>query len=362
MGETVEGRVLQLLGPSAGGIRRVVASLTTSLRARGWDVSTAGPSDVLDGLIGQDVVVPVPSGFSPLALARARHALAPIVGDVDIVHAHGLKPAWLVASVRRHAPLVTSVHNLVLDEAAGPLAPVLRFLEGRIPSISDRVIAVSSGIAERFHGTPGLVVIPPAAAPPAPARPAAEVRAAYGVGADERLVVSVARLHPQKDLPMLLDAVDHVRRRVDGLRVVIVGEGPEEAALRRRVDDLGLGRVVTFAGPRPSAADELAAADVVAISSRWESGPLVLFESMQLARPVVATAVGAVPDVLTDGETGRIVPPGDSGAFADALTELLMDASRAAALGDAGRRSITALHGPDAMTIATEAVYRELLP
>jgi glycosyltransferase involved in cell wall biosynthesis len=206
-----------------------------------------------------------------------------------------------------------------------------------------------------------VVFSPPAAAVPTPVRSPAEVRAAYGVDSGERLVVSVARLHPQKDLPMLLDAVDHVRRRVDGVRLVIVGEGPEEKTLRQRVDASDLGNVVTFAGARASAADELAAADVVAISSSWESGPLVLFEAMQLGRPVVATAVGAVPDVVTDGETGRVVPPGDVGAFADALTELLTDASWANALGDAGRLSIAASYGPDAMAAATEAVYRELL-
>jgi glycosyltransferase involved in cell wall biosynthesis len=117
-----------------------------------------------------------------------------------------------------------------------------------------------------------------------------------------------------------------------------------------------------MAGPRASAADELAAADVVAISSRWESGPLVLFEAMQLGRPVVTTAVGAAPDVVTDGETGRIVPPGDARSFADALVDVLDDRSSAEALGEAGRLSITATHGPDAMAAATEAVYRELLP
>jgi glycosyltransferase involved in cell wall biosynthesis len=82
---------------------------------------------------------------------------------------------------------------------------------------------------------------------------------------------------------------------------------------------------------------------------------------MQLGRPVVATAVGAVPDIVDDGATGCIVPPGDTAAFADALAELLTDPSRADAVGEAGRLSIAATHGPDAMASATEAVYRELL-
>lgn len=356
-----EGRILQLLGPSTGGIRRVVAALTTSLRERGWSVVTAGPEGVLSGLIGQDAVVPVPGGLSPLDLLRARHALTPLTADVDIIHAHGLKAGWLAASIRRHPPLVTSVHNLVLDDAAGPSAPVLRALEGRIPRISERVIALSPGIAERYRGAPGVRVIPPTTAAPRSVRTVDEVRAAYGVDPGDRLVVTVARLHPQKDLPMLLGAIDHVRRRVEDVRLVIVGEGPEEAALRKRIVELDLGGVVTLAGARPSAADELAAADVVAIPSRWESGPLVLFEAMALGRPVVTTDVGAAPEVVADAETGRLVPAGDTDAFADALIELLSDRSRADALGEAGRLAVLARHGPDAMAAATEAVYRELL-
>jgi glycosyltransferase involved in cell wall biosynthesis len=356
-----EGRVLELLGPSTGGIRRVVASLSDGLRAAGWSVVTAGPAGVLDGLGGQDAVVPVPGGFSPARLRAARRALADLVADVDLVHAHGLKPGWLAASLRPRPKLVVSVHNLVLDEAAGRTAPVLRWLEGRLPSVSDRTIALSSEVAERFAGARGVVTIPPAAEPPRPERPAAEVRAAYGVGPDERLLVTAARLHPQKDLPMLLDAVDQLRHRVPGVRLLVVGEGPEGRAMQARATSLGLDDVVTFAGRVPSAADELAAADVVVISSRWESGPLVLFEALQLGRPVVTTAVGAAPDVVTDGVTGRLVPVGDAGAFADAVADVLADPAGAEAMGAAGRVAVSGPSGPEAMVAATAAVYREVL-
>jgi glycosyltransferase involved in cell wall biosynthesis len=356
-----EGRALQLLGPSTGGIRRVVASLSAGLRARGWSVVVAGPEGVLDGLGGQDAVVPIPGGFSPAALRASRRALAALVADVDVVHAHGLKPGWLAASLRPRPRLVVSVHNLVLDEAAGRAAPLLRLLEGRLPSVADRTIALSSEVAGRFAAAPGVVTIPPAADPPRRVRPVAEVRAAYGVGPDERLLVTAARLHPQKDLPMLLDAVDRVRRRVPGVRLLVVGEGPEEAAVRRRSHELGLDEVVTFAGRVPSAADELAAADVVVISSRWESGPLVLFEALQLGRPVVTTAVGAAPDVLVDGVNGRLVPVGDADAFAAAVADVLADPVSAAAMGEAGRVAGSGPGGPEAMVTATEAVYRELM-
>lgn len=352
-----ERRILQLLGPSTGGIRRVVASLTAGLRERGWHVVVAGPAGVLDGLGGQDAVVPIPGGLSPGALWAARRALAPLVAGVDLVHAHGLKPGWLAASLRPRPPLVTSVHNLVLDEAAGRAAPVLRRLEGRLPSVSDRTIALSSGVAARFAGAPGVVVIPPAAAVGAPRRSVEEMRAAYGVAPGEPLLVTAARLHPQKDLPMLLDAM----ARLPGVRLLVVGDGPERAALGARADAIGVGERVTFAGALDSAVDALAAADVVVISSRWESGPLVLSEAMHLGRPVVTTAVGIAPEVVTDGVTGRIVPVGDPAALAEAVGELLADPGRASAMGEAARAAMSLTHGTGAMVTATEAVYREVL-
>jgi glycosyltransferase involved in cell wall biosynthesis len=357
-------RVLQLLGPSTGGIRRVVAALATELEERGWGVVTAGPPGVLEGLARQDAVVPVPGGFDPRSVLAARRALEPVMRQVDIVHAHGLKPGWLAVSVRHRPPVVVSVHNLVLDEATGAAAPVLRLLEGLLPSRADRTIALSDGVAARFDGRSGahrVRVVPPAAEAPVPRRSAEEVRAELGIRPEERLLVAAARLHPQKDLPTLVSAVDLLRRRTEGVRLVVFGEGPEEANLRRLITDLDLTGIVTLAGTRPSVADELAAADAVVVSSTWESGPLVVFEALQLGRPVVTTPVGAAPEVVLDGETGRIVPVGDTSALARILGEVLADPEGAARMGTAGRRLVAERHGPGAMAAATEAVYREVL-
>jgi glycosyltransferase involved in cell wall biosynthesis len=308
-----EGRVLQVLGPSTGGIRRVVAALTIELERRGWDVVTMGPAGVLDGLVHQDAVL-------------GAGALRRLARDVDVVHAHGLKVGWMAAGVH---PLVTTVHNVVLGRN-----PVLRLMERHVPG--DRLIATSSEVAARFVGR-AVTLIPPAAAAPVPSRSPEVVRAAYGIAPDERLLVAVARLHPQKDLPTLFRAVE----QLDRVRLVVVGEGPDEAALRAQAPPS-----VVFAGQRPSAADELAAADVVVISSMWESGPLVLFEALQLGRPVVSTAVGAAPDLLD-----HVVPVGDADALAAAISAAL-DAPVLAA----GRAL-----GPEHMASAVDALYRDIM-
>ncbi|HEX2564676.1 MAG TPA: glycosyltransferase family 4 protein, partial [Acidimicrobiales bacterium] len=110
-----------------------------------------------------------------------------------------------------------------------------------------------------------------------------------------------------------------------------------------------------------NAPDELAVADVVAIPSVWESGPLVLAEALELGRPVVATPVGLVPEVVREGESGRIVPVGDARALAAAISGLLADPTGAAVMAEAGRQAVERVWGADALVQATEALYRDLL-
>jgi len=358
-------RVLLLLGPSTGGIRRHVSALAMGLAERGWEVATAGPRGVLDGLPlpSPPAVVDVPGGIDPRSLVRARRQLAELADDVDVVHAHGLRAGWVAALAARHRPLVVTVHNVVLDEVDGRRAPMLRRVEARLPALCDAVVAVSDEIAERLAPVtpPGrLHTVPPVGPRPVAVRSAGEVRAELGVGGAP-LVVTVARLHPQKGLATLLDAAALLVHDVRDVRVVIVGEGPLEAELQARIEALHLDEVVQLAGSRPQAADELAAADVVAVPSVWESGPLVVAEALQLGRPVVATPVGFVPRLLVDGRSARIVPARDPAALAAALADVLRDPAAAAAMAAEGRRAVEAELGPERLVAAIEAVYRGML-
>lgn len=203
-------------------------------------------------------------------------------------------------------------------------------------------------------------MVPPVWPAPVPAHPAGEVRARWEVGAGAALVVTVARLHPQKGLDVLLAAADRLHRERFDLRWLLIGEGPLEAELRARIARLHLAGVVSLAGGRPSAADELAAADVVVIPSRWESGPLVALEALQLGRPLVSTPVGAVPRLVVDGVSGRLVPVGDPAALAAAVGAVLGDPSAARALGEAGRRALAARYDEAALVSAVEGLYREV--
>jgi glycosyltransferase involved in cell wall biosynthesis len=298
---------------------------------------------VLDGLVDQDEVVDVP---------RGRSALRRVASDADVLHAHGLKAGWMASTLRPRPPVVVTVHNLVLDEVAGVRAPLLRALEGWLPRRVDAVIAVSNEIGNRFAGRANVHVIPPAGPAPVVRRSRDEVRAELGLAPSERLVVSVARLHPQKDLPTLFEAV----AGMPATRVVVFGDGPDEAMLRSAAPSN-----VSLMGGRPSVADEIAAADAFVVSSRWESGPLVLLEAMALGRPVVTTAVGLAPDVVRDGETGRLVAVGDTSALCRAITEVLDDPVQAAAMGERGRNAAAATFSAEVALDSIEHVCREVI-
>jgi glycosyltransferase involved in cell wall biosynthesis len=356
----VNGRVLLLLGPSSGGIRRHVGTLAEELEAAGWSSTVAGPAGVMEGVGRQDAVVPV--GIDPRVIVRGVRALRATVRATDpaVVHAHGLKAGWVAVLARVRRPVVVTLHNRVLPEANGRGHQVLRRLERALPRRVAAVIVVSEELTGGLDAGVPPQVIAPAGPLPVPDEPVAEVRARYLASNGEQLVVTVARLHPQKDLHTLLRAASSVREAVPTARFVVVGDGPQRAELEAEAASLGLGDALRFAGHRKNAANELQAADVVALSSLWEGSPLVVVEALRLGRPLVATAVGAVPAVVDDGVTGRLVPSRDPDALAAAIVELLRAPELARQLGQAGRELVERAFDPARLTAEVAEVYRRV--
>jgi glycosyltransferase involved in cell wall biosynthesis len=352
--------VVELLGPSTGGIRVHVAELTARLRARGVEVAVAGPERALGDLGAVDARVEVPSRMSLLGWWRASRQLAGVRGEV--IHAHGLKAGWVAIAARPRRPVVLTLHNVVLDHDAGG-SWIARTLERALVRRVDHVIAPSPAIAARCDqlvDASRVSIVVPVSPPALPRRDRDEVRASLGADPDSRLVVMVARLHPQKDIPMFLDAVARIADEFPALRVAIVGQGPLEAQLATRIDHLGLRRAVRLAGPSDYAVDELAAADIVALTSVWEAIPLVVTEAMQLGRPVVATDVGLVGALVHDGTDGRVVPIGDTEGFAAALADLLRR-DDLDALGRRAKATVAAAVDPERLTDDVLATYEEVL-
>lgn len=162
----------------------------------------------------------------------------------------------------------------------------------------------------------------------------AATRRRLGVPPHGRLITAVSRLRWEKGLDVLIASLDHLGD-LDGLHVAIVGSGPEDAPLRALAANRNV--PVHFVGHRPDVATWLAAADVVAMPSRRESFGRVTLEAMAMGRPLVASQVGGLQEAIVNGDTGLLVPPGDSVALANGLRTVLLDAALANGMGTAAR-------------------------
>jgi glycosyltransferase involved in cell wall biosynthesis len=171
------------------------------------------------------------------------------------------------------------------------------------------------------------------------------------------LVLTVARLDAQKGIPVLLDAV----ASVPDAAFVVAGDGPDRAALEARAVSLGLADRVRFLGHRRDVASLLAAADVLVLPSLYEGLPLSVLEAMIAGVPVIATAVGGTDEVVRDGETGTLVPPGDASALAAAIRRVLGDRERSSRLADAARALVAREHSVEAMVASVSRLYETLL-
>ena len=184
-------------------------------------------------------------------------------------------------------------------------------------------------------------------------------RLTLGIGPNEVLAGTVANLRPPKDYPTLLTAAKRVVERGVPVRFIAVGRGEEEEALRRLHTELELGDRFRFLGYREDAVHVLAGCDLFVLPSRYEGVPVAVLEALAMGLPVVATPVGTVPDVVTDGVEGRLVLPRDPAALASAIEEVAGDPARRHAMAEAAFRKGTELD-IRTTTRRVEEIYREV--
>jgi len=159
----------------------------------------------------------------------------------------------------------------------------------------------------------------------------------------------------------VVEAAPEVLARFRGVRFVFVGDGPMEDELRERVARLGIADNVEFLGHRDDVPAVLADADVFVLSSRSEAFPNAIVEAMMSGLPVVASSVGGIPELVEDGRTGRLVPPGDAAHLAAAVIDILDHPDRAMQMGQTARRRIEEQYSFDRMVHQFETLYlREL--
>lgn len=326
--------------------------------ARGAHVVVAGPRAThetfgFDGVGCEVREVEIAAGPRPLADLRAARTLRTALADRDVVHAHGLRAGFLAGVAKpRGAPFVVTWHNAVL--ARGPLRAAYAVLERLTARRADVTLCVSGDLVTRVRALGGRDVrlAPVGSAVPArSARSVGDLRRELGVVVDAPLVLAIGRLAPQKGFDVLVRAAALLRSRDPAPLCVIAGDGPLREELAELISDLHA--PVVLLGWREDTGDLLAAADLVVMSSRWEGSPLSAHETLLAGRPLVATAVGGLPELLGGG-VARLVPSENPSALAKAIRVLLDDPAERVELGMAGHRRGT--EWPDAVTAARGAV------
>lgn len=188
-----------------------------------------------------------------------------------------------------------------------------------------------------------------------------DVKKDLGISANDLVVTSVGRLHPQKGYRYLLKAMQIINRALPGVKLILVGDGPLRGELAGLATDSGLEDKVIFAGQRDDIPRILAASDIYVNSSLFEGLPFSILEAMAAGVPVVATAVDGNKEIVTDAYNGIVVPPEDAEALAKAVSILASDSNRRSTLGMQGREVVSNRFSTDMMLRKTEQLYREVV-
>ena len=351
-----------------GGAERHVVDLAAALRRKGHEVEVA--CSVAGGLAQrlQEDGVPFRPLTERLVKRRVSPAYARGVGRLlrekrfDLVHAHIYASAVAAAiATRRTGPrLVITEHT----EAAWQTwwtRRVSRWAHGR----ASHTIAVSTPIRRRLIGKDRVpherISLIPNAVIPADDDPPDLSGTLPDGWLEGPLVGVVARLQPEKGVATFLKAAARVSKASPEARFLVVGDGPLREELLGLAGRLGMEDRVRFLGYRTDARALIGLLDVLVVPSLTEGSPLIVLEAMAAGVPVVASAVGGIPDQARHGEEGLLVPPGDPEALAGAMGELLRDPSRARLLGAAGRRRTENEFSHETLVRRIEGIYRAVL-
>jgi glycosyltransferase involved in cell wall biosynthesis len=290
-----------------------------------------------------------------LGLIRAEH--------IDVIHAHlTYASIWTgIASRLTEVPAVATLHvlrdpcatwrdrvrgwlmALVLRAAGATVIAVSRRVRDSFaPRFGRRLRVIHNGInTSTFRGNNAM--------------DAFRVRREFGFAAESRVIATVSVAREGKGLDILIDAFAELHRQRPETRLLIVGDGPLRPALELRA---GNAEVVRFAGARRDVPTLLAGADLFVLASLEDAFPTVLLEAMAAGLPVVASRTGGIPEIIDDGITGTLVPPGNPMALAEALRNLVDDRARCERMGHQGRQRIERFFSMGVWVDALSDVYR----
>ena len=328
-------RVLQILDSTRiGGAQYLAAHLTLALDAERFDarlLTLFGPQTTpIEALFAECperlIQLGKHRGFDPRIFWRLDRYVREFAPQVIHTHVGALRYA-LPAMITRRVPVkVYTVHSLAERDAFLPWINRLAFKVGVQP------VAIAAEVAASISSYYGIRAVPcipngiPVAYYRTPTRPRSAWRAVAGFDEQAFLLVNVSRLSPEKNHPLMLQAFAQLGPRSGPAHLLLVGEGPQRGILERQVRSLNLAARVHFLGARADIPDILGATDLFLLSSDFEGNPLCIMEAMAAGRAVVSTAVGGIPELVTDGESGLLVAAGDAAGLSAAMVRLMEDA------------------------------------
>jgi glycosyltransferase involved in cell wall biosynthesis len=287
---------------------------------------------------------------------------------VDVLHAHQYTPFFYAMAGRMptiRPPILFTEHGRLYPDYPSRKRILFNRLmlrpRDRVTAVGDavsqalianegipgrRIQVVYNGIdCERFPGHFGV---------------RDEVRRELGLGPAEPVIIQVARLDELKDHQTAIRCFARVAREAPGARLVLAGDGPEEADIRAMVKQLGLVQSVLFLGLRKDVARLLQAADLFLLSSISEGIPLAMIEAMCAGLPVVSTLVGGTGEVVREGKTGLLAPARDDAALAQAVLRLHRDPGLRRLMGENGKQRARELFSEEQMARRYLAIYEQM--
>lgn len=285
---------------------------------------------------------------------------------IDLIHTHDFRSDLygLVAARRLGIPAVSTCHGWIANNLKGRIYTsvdkfLLRFF--------DRVIVVSARMQAHLQarGIPArkIALIQNALVVEnyRPDRGDRAVRTEWRIPEHHKLIGKIGRLSPEKCQDLFLRAAAELLRHDPDLSFVLIGIGPDEERLRRLAEELGIAGHIVFAGYRADMQRVYNSLDLVVQSSSTEGMPNVILEALLMRVPVVATDVGGTAEIVTDGVSGRLIPPNDPGALIAGIREALGDVRRAADWVDAGERTVRMNFSHNLRLQRIMTVYDQLL-
>jgi glycosyltransferase involved in cell wall biosynthesis len=373
---------------NVGGPALHVAYLSAGLTPRGYDTTlvagTIARGEESMAYVAEQAgarIVTLPSlsrEISPVHDAVAIFRLAKLIRQVrpTILHTHTAKAgtvgrvAALLAGNARPPIVVHTFHGHVLHGYFGPaksaffrvlerwLAKVTTVLVAVSPEVRDDLVRLGVAPAEKFAVVRLGIELEERVASDVPRE---EVRRRLGIPPERFVIGWLGRMTGVKQTQDLLAALQELRDNGVDAGLLVVGDGPDRVAFEEHASELGLIRHCLFLGYQEDVAPWYAAMDAVALPSGNEGTPVTVIEALAAGKPVVAYAVGGVPDVVRDGVDGLLVEPGSTSALAERLAQLAGEPELGRRLGAAGRERVLERYGVGRLLDDVDRLYRETM-